>query len=536
MLLGDTVSSVMEFVHTGLLIDLSLDLMHLGTRYPPASSVWRYMCCIRHYPIHTIIIGQNPYESGIVPYLGSAFSQTEESGDTPSVKIFSEHFHNKKEATDFMRRSWSMLRAGIAFVNADYYPSSLGGGNSDVDCALRINRTVEFLFYSVISRSNHQQSIKVMCAGNMAASCGSTLSRRFRYVGIKVTQSIFKQPVFLNRITHNRNLIGKQENYKFCSDGILDKLKSLIACSDMTAVSKESSILLVAQANMSDERINPMTKSALGSIAGDLTNITEKLQSKMALSGNLKYDAVHDDLRVICKDITHCVSTLVAVLTADAFTYKVLTDELTSQLPIASREQFSSNDTEFETVATFGSDVDSSITNQTPVRGGSTRSDVNKASSLFAFTPPPSTNKKLRKKKKKKQSDTPNSVGMGHALPAKTETASKGTSSATSCMQAKAEIMDDHPDIVEPPEIPKSARKSPPLTSQKTVAISSPVPTDSTKDWAFGVNLFGDSQGTPSGGGNEVVDNETYSRFLDPPVPFRYPDKKEKKKKKKKRS
>ena len=132
-----------------------------------------------------------------------------------------------------------MLSTGIAFVNADYYPISLGGGNSGVDCTLPINRVVEFLFYSIVCRSKYETSIKVMCAGNIAASCGSTLSRRFWSLRIKVTHLVFKQPVFLSRIIYNRHLIGKGENYKFCLDGMLDKLKSLIRQGSKMRASKE---------------------------------------------------------------------------------------------------------------------------------------------------------------------------------------------------------------------------------------------------------------------------------------------------------
>ncbi len=186
------------------------------------------MCCIRHYNIDTIVIGRNPYEFQIVLFLGSAFSQVENSKDTPTTSIFASHFKDDKSAKKFLRYSWKYLPAGTAFINVDYYPSSLGGGSSNIYCVIRVNRTVEFLLYCIISKSSSYKAIKIMCAGNLASSCGSTLSKRLRYLGINVTQSNFKQPAYLSRITCNQDLIDKEENYKFCSEGVLDKFKRLI--------------------------------------------------------------------------------------------------------------------------------------------------------------------------------------------------------------------------------------------------------------------------------------------------------------------
>lgn len=114
-----------------------------------------------------IITGQNPHEPDMVPHLGSAFSQTNHSTATPSANVFSKYFEDRKAAMNFMRRIWTMLSVGVAFANADYHSASLGGGNSDVDCILRVNRVVKFLFYSVVSRPKQEPSIKVMCAGDM---------------------------------------------------------------------------------------------------------------------------------------------------------------------------------------------------------------------------------------------------------------------------------------------------------------------------------------------------------------------------------
>ncbi len=127
-----------------VICDLQQDilLLSLGQRYSKAVNIWRYMCCISHYNIDTIVIGWNPYESQIVPFLGSAFSQVENFEDTPTTSVFASHFKDDKSAKKFLRYSWKYLPVGIAFINADYYPSSLGGGSSSIYCIIRVNRTV----------------------------------------------------------------------------------------------------------------------------------------------------------------------------------------------------------------------------------------------------------------------------------------------------------------------------------------------------------------------------------------------------------
>ena len=104
------------------------------------------------YNIKTIIVGQTPYNSDIVPYYGAAFLQTESSIDTATTKTFSLHFPGKSLACKFIRSTWTLLPSGYVFVNADYFLAYMNGGNTDPDCVIRVSTTVEFLFYSVVSR------------------------------------------------------------------------------------------------------------------------------------------------------------------------------------------------------------------------------------------------------------------------------------------------------------------------------------------------------------------------------------------------
>lgn len=139
----------MEFVNCGTLGLMVTDFIESQERYPDITNIWRYMSCLPFYDLNTIVVGQNPYPSGMTPYLGAAFAQTMESVTTASVNVFARHFEREHEAIHCLRHSWYLLTRGKAFVNADYFPSMLGGGSSDIDCIIRVDRTVEFLFYSI---------------------------------------------------------------------------------------------------------------------------------------------------------------------------------------------------------------------------------------------------------------------------------------------------------------------------------------------------------------------------------------------------
>jgi hypothetical protein len=187
----------MQFVNCDIINDLTLDMSDLSLVYPAADRIWRYMICAMHYRINTIVIGQNPYSSDLVPHLGAALSQTVESDDTPTTRIFSRHFEDRDAARKFIRSTWTLLLCGRIFVNADYYPSHLGGGNSDIDCIIRVGRMVEFQFYLILQGELIPRRLLVMCSGNLAAHCGSQLSRRLRSICVSVEQMNFRQPAYL---------------------------------------------------------------------------------------------------------------------------------------------------------------------------------------------------------------------------------------------------------------------------------------------------------------------------------------------------
>ena len=71
------------------LINSKYTLGHTQTSCIP---ILRYMALAYCYDIRYVIVGQNPYPTDIVPHFGSAYSQCDNSVDTPTTRIICEHF------------------------------------------------------------------------------------------------------------------------------------------------------------------------------------------------------------------------------------------------------------------------------------------------------------------------------------------------------------------------------------------------------------------------------------------------------------
>lgn len=331
----------MEYVDREAIQSLGLDMMRLSNTWPGASSVWRYMTCALHYPIHTVVIGQCPYEDHLLPHLGAAFSQAEYTRDTPTTSMFNLHFTELGDSPrDFIRSTWKLLLQGYMFVNADYVPSSLGGGDRGISCVLRVNRTAEFIFYCVVNLRRFPEKLTILCVGSLALTCASDLSRRLRSLGVNVNQLGCKQPSALNRTTKYRDHIGRKENYMFCGGKTLELFTLMIMRHSLVFSAKEKDILSLVSSNMSSNPISPMTKTSLNNIAGDINTIYGALEGISRSNSSDEMSHREKELVVQLMLLTKSVAELTNVLLADAYTYKVIVEGQTSQIPVASREQY----------------------------------------------------------------------------------------------------------------------------------------------------------------------------------------------------
>ena len=138
----------------------------LALTYPAADNILAYLKCCRYYPIKCVVMGKVPYSSDIVPTLGSSFSQTSKSKDTPTSSMFSLHFGDNAAALSMIRDSWSVLPNGYMFANADFMPSEMGGGDNNIDCILRSDRMSE-LMVSILRHEEESQPVILIAVGKI---------------------------------------------------------------------------------------------------------------------------------------------------------------------------------------------------------------------------------------------------------------------------------------------------------------------------------------------------------------------------------
>ena len=330
----------MDYVNAEVMSSLALDMMSLSNIWPGACNVWRYMICALQYPIHTVVIGQCPYDTYLLPHLAAAFSQAEHTKHTPTTTIFGLHFEELGESSiNFIRSTWKLLPKGYMFINADYMPSNLGGGDRGIACVLRVNRIAEFIFYCVANLRRYPEKFTILCMGGLALTCASDLSRRLRTIGVNVNQLNCKQPAALDRITKYRDSIGKKENYNFCQGRALELFRVMITRHSLLSSTKAQDILSLALSNMSSNPISPMTKSSLTNIVGDINSIYNVLESMSITNSSDKITHREKELTNQLMLLTKSVGELTNLLVGDAYTYKVLVEGQTSQIPMASREQ-----------------------------------------------------------------------------------------------------------------------------------------------------------------------------------------------------
>ena len=86
----------MEYINWSVIYDMALDFRSMSADYASSINIWRYMLSSRAYNITHIVVGQTPYHSSIVPFMGASFSQLDGSRNTPTTKIFSLHFNDKQ--------------------------------------------------------------------------------------------------------------------------------------------------------------------------------------------------------------------------------------------------------------------------------------------------------------------------------------------------------------------------------------------------------------------------------------------------------
>ncbi len=94
-----------------------------------------------------------------------ALSFLGQSKDIFSTYVFVCHFDNHKTAA----YTWQLIPGGYLFINAVYAPRAAGEGDHGVDCVIRVNRTIEFIFCQVWSKFTMSKNVTIVSVGNLAS-------------------------------------------------------------------------------------------------------------------------------------------------------------------------------------------------------------------------------------------------------------------------------------------------------------------------------------------------------------------------------
>lgn len=507
----------MNNVNIRLLIDMTLDFKARSEECPCLDRIWRYIMYSFNYVPHTIVIGQTPYPEYLIPELGSAFSQVSKSTDTPTARIFSLHFDNPVAAASMMRNNWALLPRGYVFLNADYLPSSLGGGDAGIECVRRISRTIELLFLLVITRVQAKHKVTLLSVGSLAGYCGSSLSRRLRSVGVSIEHLGCRQPVMLARLQYNTHLIGKDPRYMFAKPRVLTCFNEMINAYSSSGVAKVSEIITLHKSIMSSDKHNAMTYTAINDLLSKSRDIENTLSQAMAAPHSIQdCKAQLEDVREVMKEVNTSVQGLLNLLLADAYTYRAVVDSESKQVPVASREQHMQGSVD------FGSEVQSIDA-----------SSISKMSSITQASAPPSDNKKVKdlfttvQKTSGRKTTTTLRTPVKPTKPSQPSSSSSGTTryktpSSSSSSKPKRSVKNNTPDSMFIKRVPSRQKdkvsrvsRAPPQstpmsTSSKQSDAKTPVPPVQPRKTASeftGSNAASDTEVTTNSNMLELLNN-----------------------------
>jgi len=173
------------------------------------------------YDIKYVIIGQDPYPSHIVPYFGSAYSQSRDTQDTPTTRIIYEHFNGPDDngglnVRNMIRENWRLIQSGYLFVNSDFSGSHK---RTDVERLETYDIMIEYIFSVCVNHKKlgYGTSVTVIGLGTAAHHIAVTVCARLRAAGVSSKATLDGQPARLARLTCGHSKIGVEEAYSCLS-------------------------------------------------------------------------------------------------------------------------------------------------------------------------------------------------------------------------------------------------------------------------------------------------------------------------------
>ena len=323
--------------------DVICELGSLAPIYPAASSILAYLKCCKCYRIKCVVMGKVPYSSSIVPTLGSSFSQTSESKDTPTSSMFSLHFDDHVASLSMIRDSWSVLPSGYMFANADFLPSEMGGGDNNIDCILRVDRMSE-LMVSILRHGEESWPITLIAVGKLALYSCTLIAKRLKALGQKVVIRSCKQPASLATLTSNKHMIGKNEKYSFASGECMKIFRRIVSSYSQGRPRSVRDIIHPILIHKMSKNIMPrQTKQALMDIhtasSGSCTAVQQRLRDCESAD---TIEKLKDVVSAMGKELHSANSAnkdMATFLMADSYEYKSLLDAAAAQIPSATKSQ-----------------------------------------------------------------------------------------------------------------------------------------------------------------------------------------------------
>ena len=189
-----------------------LDIEELSASEESTKNILRYMIHCYSYPIHTIVVGECPYPGHIIPHMGSAYSQADDSEDTPSTQVICKHFEEHSGMREMIRNSWRLLPLGYMFVNAYYSPKPV----NDVLLIERLQYVIEYLCDICTRRVSldGSASFVLVSMGSAAKYSVSEVSSRIRAQQVQHRKIHIMQPAALYKYIHLTDKIGVHEDYR----------------------------------------------------------------------------------------------------------------------------------------------------------------------------------------------------------------------------------------------------------------------------------------------------------------------------------
>lgn len=299
------------------------DMIEMSGVYPAVTSILRYLIACYNYNIHSIIVGEKPYPSAIVPTLGASYSQTVDSSNTPTIEVISAHFRDEPMVVDAIRNSWRLLQEGYLFLNAYYSYRP----DSDVLLLERVEMTTEFIctLCEFMASSKGIAHITLMSIGTTAKYVVSQVCNRLQSNSIRHTSIHTIQPAAYHKYMNEPDKVGVQRDYMcFTPSGMVfmrNMIQGYMRCVGLS----ESDI------NMSQK---PAVSELLSSLVQDLITESDAIQDAITESrNNIDLEARVDEMTAIQERTNTLINSLLCTLHTNAFITAVVSDNVVLNAP-----------------------------------------------------------------------------------------------------------------------------------------------------------------------------------------------------------